>query len=720
MSVLSIQPTYPVFTDIDGQPLESGYIWIGTANLNPITNPINVYWDAALTQPAVQPIRTVSGYPSNAGTPARLYVNSDYSIQVQNKNATVVYSAPEATERYSDVVVGTIGAGDIIYNQGGAGAVNQTVEQRLQVSVSVKDFGATGNGVVANEQPFIQAAIDDVFAAGGGTVRVPAGTYNITAQIVLKPGVSLIGDGSNNTIIDQGTTSLTAIATPSVTPTPLTQSTNLLQGEITNAITNNCSPGDFINYRNSNLFTDRWADRVVRSYYYEAELFEVASATGSVVTFTEGATINAPVATTLAVEFFTPNSGFKVQGIKIRKSTAVINYSNGLYIQYAKNVVLDDIATENYDDTGIKIDRSMYVQTTNTRHVGGSDSLGLCYGTTYIDGAKHCTHNGLIGRKCRHVIATGGSGYSLPMHCTISNIQATQSLSHSVDAHADSAYFVFSNITADCGTVLAGLGHQVTNAVAFANNTELFPYEGGLNIRYTNYTIRQRLGSGNACRVYTNERCIDSIFENVKITSEYWSLVSFRAGSILNVYKNWVLSAPFASTAASVAAAEAYHTIDSRGIAGLMWQYNRMEGLVISGFVYGIAAGSSDLVIQNVWMQNCGWSNGTLSATAGQIYLTDCSRTRVENVNIDNDNNNFNWNARTFLIIPTNPMVELTIENVSNSLSPPANVSYYNCDVNADVSELFLKNIRTTFGAGGNSFAATSGKYIYQTLTTDN
>ena len=585
---------------------------------------------------------------------------------------------------------------------------------------NVLDYGATGNGIVANEQPFIQAAIDAAFAAGGGTVYIPAGTYNITAQIVLKAGVALIGAGSSNTIIDQGTTSLTAIATPTVTPTSLTQTTNLLQGQTSNTITNTCAAGDFINYRNNNLFSDRWSGRVIRAYYYEAELFEVASATGSAVTFTEGATINAPVASTLAVEFFTPNSGFKVQGIKIRKSSAVINYSNGLFIQYAKNVILDDIATENYDDTGIKIDRSMYVQTTNTRHIGGSASLGLCYGTTYLDGTKHCSHDGLIGRKCRHAVASGGSGYSLPMHCTISNIQVTQSQSHSVDAHANSAYFVFSNITADCGTVLAGLGHQVINAVAFANNASIMPYEGGQKIVYSNYTVQQLLGIGNACQLYANETVIESTFENINVSSEYWSAVGFRGGSILNVFKNWTLSAPAASNAASVAAAEAYHTVDSRGIGSLMYQYNRMEGLTISGFVYGIVLAYSDAIIRDVFMQNCGWSGGTLSATAAQLYLTNCSRSRVMNVTIDNDNNNFAWNARTFRIEPDSAMVELTIENVSNSLSPPANVSYYNSLVNANVSQLFLKNIRTTNSGGGNSFSATSGKYIYQTLTTDN
>lgn len=93
MSALEVTPPFPVFSDIDGQPLENGYIWIGTANLNPQTNPINVYWDSALTISATQPIRTLGGYPSNSGTPARLYVNADYSIRVMNRNGSTIYSS---------------------------------------------------------------------------------------------------------------------------------------------------------------------------------------------------------------------------------------------------------------------------------------------------------------------------------------------------------------------------------------------------------------------------------------------------------------------------------------------------------------------------------------------------------------------------------------------------------------------------------------------------
>jgi hypothetical protein len=200
MSALSIQPTYPIFTETDGQPLENGYIWIGTVNLDPQVNPINVYFDAALTILAPQPIRTLAGYPSNNGTPARLYVNSDYSIRVMNKNGSVVYSAPTATERYSDVVVSGVNAEDVIYDPPFTNAVQTNQEAFNSRTVSVKDFGAVGDstGVSGNgtdDYAAIQDALDYVGSTGGGTVLLAKtnGQYRITQGLKIPSYTTLQG-----------------------------------------------------------------------------------------------------------------------------------------------------------------------------------------------------------------------------------------------------------------------------------------------------------------------------------------------------------------------------------------------------------------------------------------------------------------------------------------------------------------------------------------------
>lgn len=92
----NIVPPFPVFTDSTGAPLDNGFVYVGTANLNPVSNPIAVYWDAALTVVAAQPIRTINGYLSQSGSPGTLFSAVDYSITVKDSTGVQVFTAPDS------------------------------------------------------------------------------------------------------------------------------------------------------------------------------------------------------------------------------------------------------------------------------------------------------------------------------------------------------------------------------------------------------------------------------------------------------------------------------------------------------------------------------------------------------------------------------------------------------------------------------------------------
>jgi hypothetical protein len=167
MTGIAISAPYEVFADIDGQPLENGFIWIGEANLDPQVNPINVYWDEALTIPAAQPLRTLGGYVINSGTPARVYIaESGYSMRVQNRNGSTLFTVPEGN------LIDPNATG-ISFVQTGTGAVTRTVAAKLHEYVSVLDYGADPTGATNSIRAFNFAM------RSGKSVYIPRGTYLI-------------------------------------------------------------------------------------------------------------------------------------------------------------------------------------------------------------------------------------------------------------------------------------------------------------------------------------------------------------------------------------------------------------------------------------------------------------------------------------------------------------------------------------------------------------
>ena len=84
----------------------------------------------------------------------------------------------------------TLGGG---FTQSGTGAIQRTVENKLKDTVSVKDFGAVGDGV-ADDTAAIQAA----YNSNAAIIQFPAGTFKVSSTIYINRGVTINGSGAQD------------------------------------------------------------------------------------------------------------------------------------------------------------------------------------------------------------------------------------------------------------------------------------------------------------------------------------------------------------------------------------------------------------------------------------------------------------------------------------------------------------------------------------------
>ena len=139
----ALQTTSPFFmlTDATGKPVTGGRVYIGVAGQDPETSPQAVYWDAAQTLPASQPLSIKGGYIVNGSTPAAPFTAQTYSIRAYDALGAVIFYVAGVTQ------------------------------PKARITPSIGDFGATADGATDDSTAVQAAATAGVFETPPATVK---------------------------------------------------------------------------------------------------------------------------------------------------------------------------------------------------------------------------------------------------------------------------------------------------------------------------------------------------------------------------------------------------------------------------------------------------------------------------------------------------------------------------------------------------------------------
>lgn len=162
------------FFDANGHPLAGGKLYSYSAGT---TTPLVTYTDqagtSANTNPVILDARGEASVWLGTG-PYKLRLTTATDVDIWTVDDIYSEGALSMQELLSSAGSSLVG-----FIQSGTGATYRTVQSKLRDTVSVKDFGAVGDGV-ADDTAAIQAAINT-----GKDVIFPDSRYRITAQLTV-------------------------------------------------------------------------------------------------------------------------------------------------------------------------------------------------------------------------------------------------------------------------------------------------------------------------------------------------------------------------------------------------------------------------------------------------------------------------------------------------------------------------------------------------------
>lgn len=466
------------FFDNNGNPLSGGKLYSYEAGT---TTPKATYTTSAGNVAHTNPIvldsagRVSSGeiwLTSGANYKFSLFTSTDVLIATWDNIPALVADAaylpytPGANSLLtSTTVAGALddlsdessGASVIGYNQGDSGAVNRTVEARLQDFVSVADFGADPTGVADSRQ----AIIDAINAST--KIYFPPGTYTSSATIqVLDKDIEISGNGASLTF----TTGYLYLG-GSIGDTYTLAANADFGANVFTVTGGDFAAGDIMQL----VDTADYSMSLHRSYYHEGQLFTVVSAASNVITTAENALASWTTGGgNITVKKISPVK-ITINGLNVLAPT-VASSAYAARIIYAKDFYTENCIYRGGETAGIVISDSLGINVLGCECTCTAPSTtGTQYGIS-IDDSSNVLIDGCALYGTRHAVGLGGSGNAPPKFIVTQNSTLSSKQDESVytaDIHGNCSYVTYQNNTIYGGAAIAGEYASYLNNVIFAN-----------------------------------------------------------------------------------------------------------------------------------------------------------------------------------------------------------------------------------------------------------